>query len=264
MSRLCLRRLDLRPACALRGRHERDPDQINVNDNCRPGSTALFLAPQAWFAAADRVLALGLEQVNPATRCGLHRPAQRHRRLLMPLLQAADAARRAAGAGATSVAPAFSHMKKMGRRSTLFAKVRAKASWYCRKQSACVVPEGGQRRRRHERSGDRGATTRLMACWLTCAARRPRWSSNSLSGTACARTSESRPEERRRRDPRPSTAARGRTAGSTWARACCPRRSTRPPASVEMNLDVVELYYRFRPERADQLRSAGTMPQGGG
>ena len=39
---------------------------VNVNNNCSTGSTALFLARQAVMSgAADCVLALGFEQMNP-------------------------------------------------------------------------------------------------------------------------------------------------------------------------------------------------------
>src|SRR6185295_4853563 len=39
---------------------------VNVNNNCSTGSTALFLARQAVASgAADCVLALGFEQMNP-------------------------------------------------------------------------------------------------------------------------------------------------------------------------------------------------------
>src|SRR5260370_15422367 len=41
---------------------------FNVNNNCSTGSSALFLARQAVASgAADRVFALGFEQMKPAT-----------------------------------------------------------------------------------------------------------------------------------------------------------------------------------------------------
>ena len=146
---------------------------VNVNNNCSTGSTALFLARQAIEGgAADCVLALGFEQMNPgAIGTVFHdRPS--------PFLRfdevcdelAADAAgvplalRYFGGAGRE-------HMQRYGTKLATFAKIRAKASRHAEHNPLAifrkVVTED-------EVLADvplwPGVMTRMMACPPTCGA----------------------------------------------------------------------------------------------
>ena len=145
---------------------------INVNNNCSTGSTALFLARQAVESgAADCVLALGFEQMNPGAIGNVFtdRPSpfedfdlEASKLVGMPELPLA--LRYFGGAGQ-------SHMQKYGTPLESFAKVRAKASRHAARNPLALL--------RKELSVDDvmkapmlwpGVLTRLMACPPTCGA----------------------------------------------------------------------------------------------
>ena len=145
---------------------------VNVNNNCATGSTALFLARQAIEGgAADCVLALGFEQMNPGALGSVFgdRPAPFDAfdavtdRLVgkpgIPL-----ALRYFGGAG-------LAHMEKYGTPLNAFARIRAKASRHALNNPLALL--------RKELSDQDvldapaiwpGVMTRLMACPPTCGA----------------------------------------------------------------------------------------------
>ena len=145
---------------------------FNVNNNCSTGSTALYLARQAiQNGAADCVLALGFEQMNPGALGNVFtdRPspfedfdAQAAELVGMPDLPLA--LRYFGGAG-------LSHMNKYGTPLTSFAKIRVKASRHAARNPLALL--------RKELTVDDvmnapplwpGVLTRLMACPPTCGA----------------------------------------------------------------------------------------------
>ena len=145
---------------------------FNVNNNCSTGSTALFLARQAIESgAADCVLALGFEQMNPGALGTVFTdrpsPFEDFDRATDALVDMPDlplALRYFGGAG-------LSHMKKYGTPLEAFAKVRAKASRHAARNPLALL--------RKELSVDDvmnapvlwpGVLTRLMACPPTCGA----------------------------------------------------------------------------------------------
>jgi len=145
---------------------------VNVNNNCSTGSTALFLARQAVASgAADCVLALGFEQMNPGALNTVFndRPSpfedfDRETDALVGMPDLPLALRYFGGAG-------LSHMRKYGTPLEAFAQVRAKASRHAAHNPLALL--------RKELSVDDvmnapmlwpGVLTRLMACPPTCGA----------------------------------------------------------------------------------------------
>ena len=145
---------------------------FNVNNNCSTGSTALFLARQAIESgAADCVLALGFEQMNPGALGTVFndRPSpfedfDREAAALVGMPDLPLALRYFGGAG-------LSHMNKYGTPLEAFAKVRAKASRHAARNPLALL--------RKELTADDvmnapmlwpGVLTRLMACPPTCGA----------------------------------------------------------------------------------------------
>ena len=106
---------------------------FNVNNNCSTGSTALFLARQAIESgAAECVLALGFEQMNPGALGTLFndRPSpfedfDREAEALVGRPELPLALRYFGGAG-------LAHMRKFGTPLESFAQVRAKARRHAR------------------------------------------------------------------------------------------------------------------------------------
>jgi len=145
---------------------------INVNNNCSTGSTAIFLARQAIEAgAADIVLAVGFEQMNPGALSENFndRPSPlanfvARTEALVGLDNTPTALRLFGGAG-------LEHMKRYGTTLESFAKVRAKASRHAAKNPLAVF-------RKEVSAADvmadqvvwPGVMTRLMACPPTCGA----------------------------------------------------------------------------------------------
>ncbi len=145
---------------------------INVNNNCSTGSTALYLARQAIEGgAADCVLALGFEQMNPGALGTVFndRPSpfehfDQQAAELVGMAELPLALRYFGGAG-------LSHMQKYGTPLESFAAVRAKASRHAARNPLALL--------RRELSADDvmaapmlwpGVMTRLMACPPTCGA----------------------------------------------------------------------------------------------
>ncbi|WP_410211400.1 lipid-transfer protein [Aquirhabdus sp.] len=143
---------------------------INVNNNCSTGSTALFLARQAIASgAADCVLALGFEQMNPGALGSVFHdrpnPFTDFNALTDDLVGMAEvpmALRMFGGAG-------LSHMNKYGTKLETFAKIRAKASRHAVNNPLALF--------RKIVTEDEvmsapvmwpGVMTRLMACPPTC------------------------------------------------------------------------------------------------
>lgn len=145
---------------------------VNVNNNCATGSTALFLARQAIEGgAADCVLALGFEQMNPGALGSVFvdRPAPfdafdavTDRLVGKPEIPLA--LRYFGGAG-------LAHMEKYGTPLNAFARIRAKASRHALNNPLALL--------RKELSEQDvldapaiwpGVMTRLMACPPTCGA----------------------------------------------------------------------------------------------
>jgi acetyl-CoA acetyltransferase len=145
---------------------------FNVNNNCSTGSTALFLARQAIESgAAECVLALGFEQMNPGAigtvfndRPSPFEDFDRKAAELVGMPELPLALRYFGGAGKR-------HMEKYGTPLEAFAKVRAKASRHAARNPLALL--------RKELSTDDvmnapmlwpGVLTRLMACPPTCGA----------------------------------------------------------------------------------------------
>lgn len=145
---------------------------VNVNNNCATGSTALFLAAQAIASgAADCVLALGFEQMNPGALGEVFkdRPSpfvefNKVTDALVGMPEMPAALRYFGGAG-------LSHMTKYGTKLETFAEVRAKASRHAANNPLAVF-------RQVITQSDvmnapvlwPGVMTRLMACPPTCGA----------------------------------------------------------------------------------------------
>ncbi|MEX8193477.1 lipid-transfer protein [Comamonas guangdongensis] len=145
---------------------------VNVNNNCSTGSTALFLARQAVASgAADCVLALGFEQMNPGALGSVYtdRPSPFERfdaetDALVGHGEIPLALRYFGGAGKA-------HMDQYGTRLSTFAKIRAKASRHAARNPLALF--------RTEVTEEEvlaapviwpGVMTRLMACPPTCGA----------------------------------------------------------------------------------------------
>jgi len=145
---------------------------FNVNNNCSTGSTALFLARQAIASgAAECVLALGFEQMNPGALGTVFndRPSpfeafDREAQALVGMPDLPLALRYFGGAG-------LAHMNKYGTPLEAFAQVRAKASRHAARNPLALL--------RKELTVDDvmnapvlwpGVLTRLMACPPTCGA----------------------------------------------------------------------------------------------
>ena len=143
---------------------------VNVNNNCSTGSTALFLARQAVMSgAADCVLALGFEQMNPGALGTVFNdrpsPFERFDQSTEELVGQGEiplALRYFGGAG-------LAHMKEFGTPLSTFAKIRAKASRHAAHNPLALL--------RKEVSEEQvmaaavmwpGVMTRLMACPPTC------------------------------------------------------------------------------------------------
>ncbi|HPO19371.1 MAG TPA: beta-ketoacyl synthase N-terminal-like domain-containing protein, partial [Rubrivivax sp.] len=102
---------------------------VNVNNNCSTGSTALYLARQAVASgAAECVLALGFEQMNPGALGSVFKdrpsPFDTFDQVTDELVGHPEiplAIRYFVGAG-------MAHMKQYGTKLATFAKIRAKAS----------------------------------------------------------------------------------------------------------------------------------------
>ncbi|AIJ46285.1 lipid-transfer protein [Comamonas testosteroni TK102] len=145
---------------------------INVNNNCSTGSTALYLARQAVASgAADCVLALGFEQMNPGALGSVYtdRPNPFDRFEAETDALVGDngvplALRYFGGAGKA-------HMDQYGTKLSTFAKIRAKASRHAaRNPLALFRTEVSEEEVMASPVMWPGVMTRLMACPPTCGA----------------------------------------------------------------------------------------------
>lgn len=145
---------------------------VNVNNNCSTGSTALFLARQAVASgAADCVLALGFEQMNPGALGSVYtdRPSPFDRfdeetDALVGNSEIPLALRYFGGAGKA-------HMDQYGTKLSTFAKIRAKASRHAaRNPLALFRTEVTEEEVMAAPMMWQGVMTRLMACPPTCGA----------------------------------------------------------------------------------------------
>lgn len=144
---------------------------VNVNNNCSTGSTALFLARQAVASgAAECVLALGFEQMNPGALGSVYTdrpsPFDRFDAATDELVQSdlPLALRYFAGAGKA-------YMDEFGTPLETFAKIRAKASRHAANNPLAVFRTVVTTEEVMESKVLwPGVLTRLMACPPTCGA----------------------------------------------------------------------------------------------
>ena len=145
---------------------------VNVNNNCSTGSTALFLARQAVATgAADCVLALGFEQMNPGALGSVFNDR------VSPFARFDAATEELVGHGEIPLALRYfggageAHMREYGTQISTFAKIRAKASRHAANNPMALF-------RNVVTEEDvlaspvlwPGVMTRLMACPPTCGA----------------------------------------------------------------------------------------------
>ena len=129
LRRLRLRRLDLRPARAVRGRDDRHPGRqrqqqlLDRLDGAVPRAAGGRRRRRRLRAGA-RLRADGARRARHAVQ----RPAHAVRALRRRDRRAGRPARASRWRCATSAAPALAHMEKYGTRMETFAKIRAKAS----------------------------------------------------------------------------------------------------------------------------------------
>ncbi len=145
---------------------------VNVNNNCSTGSTALFLARQAVASgAADCVLALGFEQMNPGALGAQFQdrpsPFERFDAATDALVGHAEvplALRYFGGAG-------LAHMQQYGTQLSTFAKIRAKASRHAVNNPLALLRKVvTEEEVLASPMMWPGVLTRLMACPPTCGA----------------------------------------------------------------------------------------------
>ena len=143
---------------------------VNVNNNCSTGSSALFLARQAIeTGAADCVLAVGFEQMNPGALGAVFtdRPTpfddfDRECDELVGMPEVPLALRYFGGAG-------LEHMKKYGTPLESFAKIRAKASRHAANNPLALFRKPVTTEEvLHSPVMWPDVMTRLMACPPTC------------------------------------------------------------------------------------------------
>ena len=144
---------------------------INVNNNCSTGSTALFLARQAiQYGAAECVLALGFEQMNPGA-LGLifHDRAD-------PLENFVKSAESIEGKNDVPIAlklfggAGVEHQKKYGTKDETFAKISQKARRHAKYNNRAIFRDEVSLEEVLESPRMHGVLTRLQCCPPTCGA----------------------------------------------------------------------------------------------
>ena len=239
---------------------------INVNNNCSTGSTALFLARQAIESgAADCVLALGFEQMNPGALGSVFtdRPTpfdafdEVTDRLVgkpeIPL-----ALRYFGGAG-------LAHMRKYGTPLESFARVRAKASRHAVNNPLALF-------RKEVSTQDvldapeiwPGVMTRLMACPPTCGAAAALLVSEDFARRHKLRTDVYIAGQAMTTD-RPGTFDSNdmmRVVGYDMSRAAA-RKVYEQSGLAPEDLDVVELHDCFAHNELITYEALGLCPEGG-
>lgn len=239
---------------------------VNVNNNCATGSTALFLARQAIEGgAADCVLALGFEQMNPGALGSVFgdRPAPfdafdavTDRLVGKPEIPLA--LRYFGGAG-------LAHMEKYGTPLAAFARIRAKASRHALNNPLALL-------RKELTEQDvldapalwPGVMTRLMACPPTCGAAAALLVSEDFARRHGLRRDVHIAAQAMTTD-RPETfdsADMMRLVGYDMSRAAA-RKVYEQAGIGPIDLDVVELHDCFAQNELISYEALGLCPEGG-
>ena len=144
---------------------------INVNNNCSTGSTALFLARQAiQYGAAECVLALGFEQMNPGA-LGLIFDDRAD-----PLENFVKSAESIEGKNDVPIAlklfggAGVEHQKKYGTKDETFAKISQKARRHAKYNYRAIFRYVVSLEEVLESPRMHGVLTRLQCCPPTCGA----------------------------------------------------------------------------------------------
>ena len=144
---------------------------INVNNNCSTGSTALFLARQAIEGgAAECVLALGFEQMNPGALGAVFEDRPN------PLEKFIESANRIEGKSEVPVAlrlfggAGLEHQKKYGTRDETFARVSQKARLHAKHNPRAIFRDEVSIEEVLSSPPMHGVLTRLQCCPPTCGA----------------------------------------------------------------------------------------------
>lgn len=239
---------------------------VNVNNNCSTGSTALFLARQAIEGgAAECVLALGFEQMNPGALGSVFadRPAPfdafdavTDRLVGQPGIPLA--LRYFGGAG-------LAHMEKYGTPLAAFARIRAKASRHALNNPLALL--------RKELSEQDvldapalwpGIMTRLMACPPTCGAAAALLVSDDFARRHGLRRDVHIAAQAMTTD-RPGTFDSGdmmRLVGYDMSRAAADKVYQQAGIGPQ-DLDVVELHDCFAHNELISYEALGLCPEGG-
>ena len=144
---------------------------INVNNNCSTVSTALFLARQAiQYGAAECVLALGFEQMNPGA-LGLIFDDRDD-----PLENFVKSAESIEGKNDVPIAlklfggAGVEHQKKYGTKDETFAKISQKARHHAKYNNRAIFRDEVSLEEVLESPKMHGVLTRLQCCPPTCGA----------------------------------------------------------------------------------------------
>ena len=144
---------------------------INVNNNCSTGSTALFLARQAIEGgAAECVLALGFEQMNPGALGAVFEDRPN------PLEKFIESANEIEGKSKVPVAlrlfggAGLEHQKKYGTRDETFARVSQKARLHAKHNPRAIFRDEVSIEEVLSSPPMHGVLTRLQCCPPTCGA----------------------------------------------------------------------------------------------
>ena len=144
---------------------------INVNNNCSTGSTALFLARQAIEGgAAECVLALGFEQMNPGALGAVFEDRPN------PLEKFIESANKIEGKSEVPVAlrlfggAGLEHQKKFGTRDETFARVSQKARLHAKHNPRAIFRDEVSIEEVLSSPPMHGVLTRLQCCPPTCGA----------------------------------------------------------------------------------------------
>ena len=144
---------------------------INVNNNCSTGSTALFLARQAiQYGAAECVLALGFEQMNPGA-LGLIFDDRAD-----PLENFVKSAESIEGKNDVPIAlklfggAGVEHQKKYGTKDETFAKISQKSRRHAKYNNRAIFRDEVSLEEVLESPRMHGVLTRLQCCPPTCGA----------------------------------------------------------------------------------------------
>ena len=239
---------------------------INVNNNCSTGSTALFLARQAIESgAADCVLALGFEQMNPGALGSVFTDRPTPFDAFDEVTDRLDgkpeiplALRYFGGAG-------LAHMRKYGTPLEAFARVRAKASRHAVNNPLALF-------RKEVSTQDvldapeiwPGVMTRLMACPPTCGAAAALLVSEDFARRHKLRTDVYIAGQAMTTD-RPGTFDSNdmmRVVGYDMSRAAA-RKVYEQSGLAPEDLDVVELHDCFAHNELITYEALGLCPEGG-